>query len=83
MISINVYLLDYIILKKFSIFYIDIGALKVYSEIQTNQTVKPLNTLWIIDQNQGNNWFIARIPTDYTDNFRIIFEGFLSYIILQ
>ena len=37
--------------------------------------MKPLNTLWTISKNQGNTWFIARVPTEYTTDFRIIFEG--------
>lgn len=56
----------------------DVASLKIYSEIQTNQTIKPRNLLWTIDRNQGDTWFIARVPTDYSDNFKIIFEGIVG-----
>ena len=72
------YNLVYVIFNYISFYeikYLDIGALNIYSEVQTNQTVKPVNTLWSIDRNRGDNWYIARVPTEYTSDFRIIFEG--------
>lgn len=53
----------------------DVGSLNVYSEIQNNDTTKPRNILWTISRDQGNSWFIARVPTDYSSDFKIIFEG--------
>ena len=34
--------------------------------------------LWSLSGDQGNQWFIARVSTDYNENFRVIFEGILS-----
>lgn len=51
------------------------GNLKVYSEIQNNQIIKPINELWSLTTELGDTWHIARVPTDYRSNFRIIFEG--------
>ncbi|CAF0741635.1 unnamed protein product, partial [Brachionus calyciflorus] len=53
----------------------DVGALNVYSEIQIDSVNKPKNLLWAISRDQGDNWFLARVPTDYSNNFKIVFEG--------
>ena len=29
-------------------------------------------------RNQGNEWFIARVPTDYDADYRVIFEGIVG-----
>ncbi|CAF0741650.1 unnamed protein product, partial [Brachionus calyciflorus] len=50
----------------------DVGALNIYSELQ-NQTSR--NLLWTISRDQGNQWLLARLPTDYQTDFKIIFEG--------
>ncbi len=49
--------------------------MNVYAELQLNLTNNPRNKIWSISRNQGNDWFIARIPTNYDTDFRIIFEG--------
>ena len=56
----------------------EVGFLNVYSELQTNQTVKQRNLLWTLTGNQGDTWYIARVPTDYNLDFRIIFEGIVG-----
>lgn len=53
----------------------EMGAFNVYSELQNNNTLKPRNLLWTLNQDLGDQWFIARVPTDYTTDFKIIFEG--------
>ena len=37
-----------------------------------------MNMIWRIGQNQGDQWFIARVPTDYTYDYKIIFEGIVG-----
>lgn len=56
----------------------DNSALNVYSEIQTNDVPKPRNTLWSLNNDLGDKWYIARVPVDYSANFRIIFESVLG-----
>ena len=55
-------------------FCADVATLNVYSEKQVNATNNPRTKIWSIDRNQGNDWFIARIPTDYDTDYKIIFE---------
>ena len=55
-----------------------VATMNVYAEIQLNSTTNPRNKIWSISRNQGNDWFIARIPTDYDTDFKIIFEGDLN-----
>ena len=56
----------------------DVGLLNVYSELQTNQTVKQRNLLWTLTGNQGDTWYIARVPTEYSVDFKILFEGIVG-----
>lgn len=49
------------------------GDLNVYSQPKVGGFYKQL---WSMKRkNLGNKWFIARAPTDYDEDFRIIFEG--------
>jgi hypothetical protein len=43
--------------------------------METNEPNKPKNEIWSIDRNQGNQWYKVRIPTNYMQDFRVIFEG--------
>ena len=61
-----------IILKK------AVGTLNVYSELFINSQFVQKQLLWSLSGDQGNQWFIARVSTDYNENFRVIFEGILS-----
>lgn len=49
----------------------DIGELNIYSELDNGIRTR----VWSMSRNQGNNWFLARVPTSYTQSYRIIFEG--------
>ncbi|RMZ97804.1 MAM and LDL-receptor class A domain-containing 2-like [Brachionus plicatilis] len=53
----------------------DVGSLNVYNELQTNSSNKPRSLIWSISRDQGDRWFLARIPTNVQTNFKIIFEG--------
>jgi hypothetical protein len=44
-----------------------------YGMVQTSERL-----VWSINQNQGDKWYIARIPTDYDLNYQIIFEGIVG-----
>ena len=52
----------------------DIGQLNVYIEL--NSTGVASRTLvWSRGANIGNVWRKAHVPTEYTESFRVIFEG--------
>lgn len=54
----------------------DIGSLNVYSQLGAQESSSnPKRLLWTVNRNQGNSWYMARVSTDYSTNFRIIFEG--------
>ena len=56
----------------------DVATLNVYAEIQLNSTNNPKTKIWTMTRNQGNEWFIARVPTDYDADYRVIFEGIVG-----
>lgn len=56
----------------------DIGTLNVYNELQTNSTNKPRSLIWSISRDQGDKWFLARVPTNVQNDFKIVFEGIVG-----
>jgi hypothetical protein len=57
----------------------DVEILRVYSEIQLNMSLyNPENEIWSISRDQGDRWYRARIPVEYAQNFRIIFEAIVG-----
>jgi hypothetical protein len=58
----------------------DLGGLNVYSQLETskNEANTSRNLIWSINRNQPKNWYIARVPTDYKVDFKIIFQGIIG-----
>lgn len=57
----------------------DVGELNVYSikdsELQAANNSQAKNLLWTVDKNLGDQWYIANVPTSYSYDYRVIFEG--------
>ena len=52
------------------------SRLNVLAELQMNQMPNPNTTLLALEgQSYGNDWYIARVPTEFVNDFRIVFEG--------
>lgn len=47
----------------------------MYAEIKKEDETTVKDLLWTLSRQQGKFWRIARVPTNYNTDFRIIFEG--------
>ncbi len=64
----------------YSMFGKDIGSLNVYSQTRANTSTDLLivdqqTRIWSLSRNQMEKWHLARVPTNYRSDFRVIFEG--------
>jgi hypothetical protein len=52
-----------------------IAKLNVIAQIQTESNQIIEESKWSRNRDQGDQWFIAKVPMDYSKDFRVIFEG--------